>query len=66
MKFLFHNGDQYVARHSAPDLRLDRVLAVAQEFLDSEVLLDPLEEQFDLPAILVKRGNRQWRASQPG
>lgn len=61
MKFLFHNGDQYVARHSAPDLRLDRVLAVAQEFLDSEVLLDPLEEHFDLPAILVKRGNRQGR-----
>ena len=61
MKFLFDDGNQHVSRHGAPDLRLDGVLAVAQELLDSQVLLDPFEEQFDLPAILVKRCDRQRR-----
>ena len=44
-------------RHSAPDLRFDGVLAGAEEFPDAQVLLYPFEEQFDLPAALVKRGN---------
>ena len=61
MKFLLDDGNQYVSRHGAPDLRLDGVLAVAQELLDSQVLLDPFEEQFDLPAIFVQCCNRQWR-----
>lgn len=61
MKFLLDNGNQNVSRHGAPDLRLDGVLAVAQELLDSQVLLDPFEEQFDLPAIFVQGCNRQWR-----
>ena len=54
MKFLLDDGDQHVSRHGAPDLRLDGVLAVAQELLDSQMLLDPFEEQFDLPAVLVE------------
>ena len=59
MKFLFDNGDQHVSGDGAPDLRLHRVLAVADETLDAQVLFDPLEKQFDLPAALVQRGNRQ-------
>ena len=62
MKFLFDDGNQNVGRHGAPDLRLDGVLAVAQKLLDAKVLFDPLEEQFDLPTILVKRGDCQrWQ-----
>ena len=60
MKFLFDDGNQNVGRYGAPDLRLDGVLAVAQKLLDAKVLFDPFEEQFDLPTILVKRGDCQW------
>ena len=60
MKFLFDDDDnQNIGRYGAPDLRLDGVLAVAQKLLDAKVLLDPLEEQFDLPTILVKRSDCQ-------
>ena len=61
MKFLFDNGNQNVSRHGTPDLRFDGVLAVAQELLDAQVLFDPFEEQFDLPAVLVQGSDRQWR-----
>ena len=61
MKLLPGNGDQHVRGHGAPDLRLDRVLARAQEVLDAQVLLDPFEEQLHLPAALVKRANGQGR-----
>jgi hypothetical protein len=45
-------------------LRLHCVLAVANKTLDAQMLLDPLEEQLDLPAALVKRGNTQsWRGN---
>lgn len=40
-----------------PNLRLDRVGRGADEGLDLQVLLERLEEQFDLPAILVDRGD---------
>ncbi len=63
MKLLFDNGDQHISRDSTPDLRLHRVLAVVDETLDAQMLLDPLEEQLDLPAALVQRGNRQCRQS---
>ncbi len=59
MKSFFDDGNQHVSRHGAPDLRLDGVLAVAQELLDSQVLFDPFEEQFDLPAVLVERCDGQ-------
>ncbi len=61
MKFLFDDSNQHVSRHGAPDLRLDGVLAVAQELLDSQVLLDPFEEQFDLPTVLVECCDGQRR-----
>lgn len=40
-----------------PNLRLDRVGRGANEGLDLQILLGGLEEQFDLPAILVDRGD---------
>ncbi len=61
MKLFFENGDQDVGRYGTPDLGLHRVLARAQKFLYSQVLLDPFEEQLHLPALLVKRGDGQRR-----
>ena len=40
-----------------PDLSLQGVGAGADEGLDAQVLLERLEEQFDLPAALVDRGD---------
>jgi len=37
------------------------VLAVAEEFLDAQVLLDPFEEQLDRPPILVQGRDGQRR-----
>ena len=61
MKLLLDDCDEHVGGHGAPDLRLHSVLAVAQEVLDAQVLLDPLEEQLDLPATLVERTNGERR-----
>ena len=60
MKLLFDDGDEHVSGHGA-------VRAVAEEVLDAQVLLDPFEEQFDLPATLVERGDRQrWQCRVVG
>ena len=56
LRLLLDDGDEHVGGHGAPHLRLHRILAAAQEMLDAQVLLDPLEEQLDLPAALVRRG----------
>ena len=50
MQLLFDNRNQHIGGHGTPDLRLHRILAGAQKTLDAQVLLDPLEEQFHLPA----------------
>ena len=43
-------------------MRLDRVLAIAQKLRYMQVLLDPLEEQLDLPAAFVQSCNGQgWQ-----
>ena len=62
MKLLFDDSDQHIGGGSAPDLRLHRVLACAKEALDAQMLLDPFEEQFHLPATLVESRNGQgWQ-----
>jgi len=61
LKFFLNNGDEHVGGHGAPDLRLDCVLAVAQKLLDAQVLLDPFEKQFHLPAAFVQRSDGQGR-----
>ena len=67
MKLLFDDGNEHVSGLGVPDLRLYRVLARAQKSFDAQVLLDPLEEQLDLPAILVQSGNGQgWQTSVVG
>ena len=51
------DGHQEVDRHGYPDLALHGVLRSAVEAFDPQVLLDPLEEQFHLPALLVEFGD---------
>jgi hypothetical protein len=48
VKLLFDDGDEHVGGHCAPDLRLHRVFAGAQETLDAQVLLDSLEQRGDI------------------
>ena len=64
MQFLFNNGDQHISRDGAPDLRLHGVLAVTQKMLNTQMLLDPFEEQFNLPTTFVQSRNRRcWQRS---
>ncbi len=59
MQTLFNNGHQQVNRDRDPDLGAHRVLARAVEGFDAQMLLDPFEEQFDVPATLIELRNRQ-------
>ena len=58
MQAFLGNGDQHVSADCNPDLRLDRVLVGAIKRLDAQVLLDPFEKQFDLPALAVQVCNQ--------
>lgn len=59
---LFENGHKQVGAHGDPDLCLDGVVAGAEEGLDAQVLLDPFEEQLDLPSALVNACHSQcWQ-----
>lgn len=60
-EFLAQDGDQRINAHGNPDLCFDGIDADAQETLDAQMLLDPFEEKFDLPAKLVKLTNAQSR-----
>src|SRR5439155_14894310 len=59
VEFLLDDGDEHVDRNCAPDLSLDGVLGSSEERLDTKMLLDPFEEEFDLPAAFVQLGNDQ-------
>ena len=54
MQAFLGNGDQQISADRDPDLRLDRVLVGTIKRLDAQVLLDPFEKQFDLPALAVQ------------
>ena len=55
MKLLLDDSDQHVGGHGAPDLRLHRVLAGAQETLDAQVLLDPFEQLGGILPVNISR-----------
>src|ERR1700693_6252132 len=61
---LLDDGDQDIDGNRAPDLRLHRVVRGAVELFDSKMLLDPFEEQFDLPAALVEGADRRGRQGE--
>ena len=60
MQTLLRDSDQHIGADCNPDLRLHCVLAGAQKRLDAQVLLDPFEEQFDLPTVSIPVGNEFW------
>ena len=60
----FETGHEQVNADRDPDLRFDGVFGGAEERLDTQVLLDPLEEQFDVPAAFVERGDGLGREAE--
>lgn len=56
---LFDNCNKDIDTHGDPDLRLDGVGCCAEELFDSQMLLDPLEEQFHHPSATIQHRNRQ-------
>lgn len=54
MKHLLGNDQQQIVTDSNPYLCKDRILRRSKERLDMQVLLDPLEEQLNLPALPIK------------
>ena len=54
MKQLLGNDQQQVVADGNPYLCKDRVLCRPEERLDVQVLLDPLEEQLNLPALPIE------------
>src|SRR5262245_59964820 len=56
------DAQQQIGDHRGEDLQPNGILVVAEVLADRQVLLDPAEQQFDLPAALVERGNLHGRA----
>jgi hypothetical protein len=61
MQTFFQNGDEQINGDGAPDLGAHRVGAGAIKGFDAQVLLEPFEEQFDLPASAIELGDGQRR-----
>src|ERR1035437_5633055 len=61
LQFFLDNRHQHVDANGDPNLRLDRVVGVPVKGLDAKVLLDPFEEQLDLPAAAVQLRDGQGR-----
>ena len=59
MHLLFDNGHQHVNGNGDPNLDLDSILGGSVKRFDTKVLLDPFEEQFDLPATSKQFGDSQ-------
>lgn len=63
-QFLPDNRGQDIYAYGDPYFRLDRIDRGAVEGLDPQILFDPLEEQFHLPATLVQLCDGQRRQSK--
>lgn len=56
MQFLLDNGHHAIGGYRGVDLDADGVLGLTPELFYLQMLLDPLEEEFYLPAVLVEVG----------
>ena len=54
---MLHDGNQTIGNDGCTDLNPDGILCSAPEFLDLQMLLQPLEEELNLPPVLVEIGN---------
>ena len=61
---MLHDGNEAVGTDGRINLYSDSVLSSTPEFLDFEMLLEPLEEKFYQPTVLIDRINSNLRASQ--
>ena len=62
LEFFLDDRNKNVNADRNPYLGLHRILFGAKEGFDSQILLDPFEEDFYLPAAFVKLNNRQsWQ-----
>jgi len=59
MQTFFQNGDEQVNGDGTPDLGAHRVGRRAIKGFDAQMLLDPFEEEFNLPASAIELGNSQ-------
>ena len=64
MEPFLDDGHKQVYRDRDPELRLHRVLGGTEEALDSQMLLDPLEEQLHLPALPIQRADGPRRQAE--
>ena len=58
---LIETGHHEVNADGDPDLRAHGVLCGSEEGFDPQILFDPLEEEFDLPALLIDCRDGQSR-----
>jgi hypothetical protein len=58
VQFLAYDCHMHIDENRNPNLRLYGVRRIPIKRLDSQMLLDPLKEQFDLPATSVNVCNR--------
>lgn len=66
-QLLANDGNQNVNTDGDPDLGLHGVDRGSIETANPQVLLDPLEEQFDLPSALVELGDGEgWQSKMIG
>ena len=61
MQTFFQNGNEQINGDGRPDLRAHRVGRRAVKGFDAQMLFEPLEEQFDLPAAPIQVGDGQCR-----
>src|SRR5712664_8513 len=57
MESLLDDGDQNIGGDGDPDLRLYAILGSSVEGFNSQMLLDPFEKEFHLPAAAVQFGD---------
>jgi len=56
--------DQNINGNCDPYLSLHRIFGGAEKGFDAQVLFDPFEKQFDLPAVTIQVGNCLGRYSE--
>jgi hypothetical protein len=64
LPFLLDDGHQHISANRNPNLRLHGVRRSPVERLDSQMLLDPAKEQFDLPSTSVNIRDCQCRQGE--
>ena len=64
METFSNDGDKDIGGDGNPDLGLYRIFGSSVEGLDAEMLLDPFEEQFNLPSAFVEFGNAKGRKDE--